>query len=125
MRFVTCLGPDGVEEPAVLSADGTAVTPVSYTHLDVYKRQAPCRSARFMAAPRPPTASTMAMVKTKLFGKKQTGSAASSEECAADSTCLLYTSGREDGGLLHTIRAKAGDKTHGTGLLSEIGRAHV
>lgn len=26
MRFVTCLGPDGVEEPAVLSADGTAVT---------------------------------------------------------------------------------------------------
>ena len=28
MRFVTCLGPDGVEEPAVLSADGTAVTPL-------------------------------------------------------------------------------------------------
>ena len=28
MRFVTCLTPDGVEEPAVLSADGTAVTPL-------------------------------------------------------------------------------------------------
>ena len=30
MRFVTCLGPDGGEEPAVLSADGTAVTPLRW-----------------------------------------------------------------------------------------------
>ena len=33
MRFVTCLGPDGVEEPAVLSADGTAVTPLRWLGL--------------------------------------------------------------------------------------------
>lgn len=33
MRFVTCLTPDGVEEPAVLSADGTAVTPLRWLGL--------------------------------------------------------------------------------------------
>ena len=33
MRFVTCLGPDGVDEPAVLSADGTAVTPLRWLGL--------------------------------------------------------------------------------------------
>lgn len=30
MRFVTCRMPDGVEEPAVLSADGSTVTPLSW-----------------------------------------------------------------------------------------------
>ncbi len=33
MRFVTCLWPDGVEEPAVLSADGTAVSPLRWLGL--------------------------------------------------------------------------------------------
>ena len=33
MRFVTCLTPDGVEEPAVLSADGTAITPLRWLGL--------------------------------------------------------------------------------------------
>ena len=33
MRFVTCLVPDGVEEPAVLSADGTAGTPLRWLGL--------------------------------------------------------------------------------------------
>ena len=33
MRFVTCRLPDGVEDPAILSADGTQVWPLSWLGL--------------------------------------------------------------------------------------------
>ena len=33
MRFVTCCLPDGVEDPAILSADGTQVWPLSWLGL--------------------------------------------------------------------------------------------
>ena len=33
MRFVTCRLPDGVEDPAILSADGTQIWPLSWLGL--------------------------------------------------------------------------------------------
>ena len=40
MRFVTCRLPDGVEDPAILSPDGTQIWPLSWLGLsyreDVY-----------------------------------------------------------------------------------------
>ena len=33
MRFITCRLPDGLEDPAILSADGTQVWPLSWLGL--------------------------------------------------------------------------------------------
>ena len=39
MRFITCRLPDGVEDPAILSADGRQVWPLSWPFLrDIVRR---------------------------------------------------------------------------------------
>ena len=44
MRFVTCRLPDGVEDPAIISADGTQVWPLSWLGLS-YETLSDCRRA--------------------------------------------------------------------------------
>ena len=60
MRFVTCLGPDGVEEPAVLSADGTAVTPLRWLGLpcDTLTEAIPQLTPAVPPTPLPPSIRT-------------------------------------------------------------------
>ena len=59
---------------------------VSYTHLDVYKRQGRCRSARRASTPR--TASSR---ESKVASAVRAGSGAGTNRTHAE-VCLLYTS---------------------------------